>query len=103
MAELARLSLDARELAALTDQLNAILEHMEALDAAPVDGPPSTEEVGEAAPLRSDEAAGDPLAVAPVGIAPSWDGGFFTVPRLALRDGLEGSEGEAGDTRGERG
>jgi aspartyl/glutamyl-tRNA(Asn/Gln) amidotransferase C subunit len=96
VGELARLSLDASEIAALTQQLNAILEHMEALDAAAADPASAEWEDTGRAPLRTDEPAADPLIGSPARIAPAWEAGFFTVPRLASHEELGEERAEAG-------
>jgi aspartyl/glutamyl-tRNA(Asn/Gln) amidotransferase C subunit len=96
--ELARLSLDPAELAELTAQLNAILEHMEALGAAPVEAPPAPA-AADGAPLRADEPAPDPLHAPLRRVAPSWQAGFFTVPRLASHDEPGGGGDDGGKGR----
>lgn len=89
VADLARLRLEPEEVAALTRELNGILEHVDALAAAgPAPDPdPAAGETpdGEAAgaPLRVDTPGADPLAVEPRAMAPAWADGHFTVPRLA--------------------
>lgn len=82
IAGLAKLRFDEGEVARLTDELNGILEHVEALrgvaDAAPADGDePETQlastRVGEDG---EPDALGDGLG----DIAPRWKDGFFLVP-----------------------
>lgn len=112
IAGLARLELGGEEAESLRKDLNGILEHMETLAEAgiPGGGPmgpgsvPATEsgngdgstaeeakdgtETTEAhrtgpAPFREDgEAAPDALALPPEKLAPRWEEGFFSVPRL---------------------
>ncbi|MBI4543625.1 MAG: Asp-tRNA(Asn)/Glu-tRNA(Gln) amidotransferase subunit GatC [Gemmatimonadetes bacterium] len=90
VAGLARLRLTASEVERLTVQLNSILEHMRALAEVEVEG---VEAVGGAAeweaPLRGKDVGPDALQLAPRALAPSWEDGFFTVPRLAALDTAE--------------
>jgi aspartyl-tRNA(Asn)/glutamyl-tRNA(Gln) amidotransferase subunit C len=83
IARLARLALDDDEVRRYTRDLNAILEHVEAI--AAVTGPDDAPERGEAgaAPLRPDEPGADPLQLPAAASAPDWRDGFFVVPRLA--------------------
>jgi len=86
VAALARLRLRAEEVARLTEQLNDILAHvaeLAAADTSAVEPEPATE---WPAPLRSDDAAPDPLELPPARLAPAWEDGFFTVPRLPAMD-----------------
>lgn len=95
LAALARLELGDEELEEITRQLDGILAHVGDLD--PGDGVPrdsdgatgGTEAAmdrAEAAPLRADHPAADPLMEEPSALAPDWLDGFFTVPRLASHD-----------------
>jgi aspartyl/glutamyl-tRNA(Asn/Gln) amidotransferase C subunit len=92
IAELAALVIEDDEIAGLTAQLNRILEHMRALDAAAAE---LTVDLDRAAgspgatPLRPDEPGADPLAESPASMAPGSDQGFFTVPQLASHGGTE--------------
>lgn len=109
IAGLARLELGEEEAESLRNDLNGILEHMETLGQAGTtsgsgtgapgskpgedagsDGPGGRTD-GEieaphrsgAAPLREDGVASpDPLSRSPEELAPEWDDGFFSVPRL---------------------
>jgi aspartyl-tRNA(Asn)/glutamyl-tRNA(Gln) amidotransferase subunit C len=90
IAELARLRLEADEVAKFTGQLNDILVHMEALadldaEAAAADAQAQPE---AGAPLRSESVAPDALHRAPADIATAWRDGLFVVPRLAAQDRL---------------
>lgn len=91
VAELARLRLESEEVEGLTAQLNGILQHVDELQAADVSeagdvgrSDRATAETGT--PLRDDEPGPDPLARPPRALAPAWEHGFFTVPRLAALD-----------------
>ncbi len=93
VAALARLRLRPDEVERLTGQLNDILAHMAELataDVAGVEPEPATE---WPAPLRSDGAPPDPLERPPEALAPAWQDGFFTVPRLSAMESPE--EGSA--------
>jgi aspartyl-tRNA(Asn)/glutamyl-tRNA(Gln) amidotransferase subunit C len=94
VGELARLTLDPAEVEELTAQLNGILGHMEALAAAPDGGPSPTDEADSAAPLRADEPGPDPLRFPPDQLAPAWEAGFFTVPRLASHEDADSATAE---------
>ncbi len=98
VAELARLRLDASEAERMTVDLNGILQHMEALAEAERgdDAPENAATAGGdgEAPLRPDVPGPDPLAFGPEGNAPSWEGGFFTVPRLASHRAEPGDDEE---------
>ncbi len=86
VAALARLRLRPEEVERLTGQLNDILAHMAELataDTAGIEPGPAT---SWPAPLRADGAAPDPLQLPPAELAPDWEDGFFTVPRLAAMD-----------------
>ncbi|MBI4408610.1 MAG: Asp-tRNA(Asn)/Glu-tRNA(Gln) amidotransferase subunit GatC [Gemmatimonadetes bacterium] len=90
VAKLARLRLTGEELARMTQQLNSILGHMEELNEADVSGVAAVGGATEwQAPLRAEATAPDSLAAAPESIAPAWQQGFFTVPRLPALDASE--------------
>jgi aspartyl-tRNA(Asn)/glutamyl-tRNA(Gln) amidotransferase subunit C len=82
VAALARLELDDEQAVAMARQLTRILDHMAELGAVDMGGAEPVSPVPERAPLRSDDPAPDPLAFSPARMAPAWDQGFFTVPRL---------------------
>lgn len=93
VAALARLRLTPAEVERFTTQLNDILGHVEemgTLAEAPVVPAPST----EAAPLRDDDAPPDALAFPPAEMAPAWEDGFFTLPRLAALDAAGAAEAD---------
>jgi aspartyl-tRNA(Asn)/glutamyl-tRNA(Gln) amidotransferase subunit C len=83
IAALARLRLDPDEADRMAGQLTAILDHMDELRAVAVAGvPPFAIAAADVAPPRSDDMAPDPLSREPGSVAPAWQQGFFTVPRL---------------------
>ena len=81
IARLARLRLDDDELARMTDDLNSILEHVDAL-AGLEDGDVADDtRWAERPSTRPAEGTGaDPERVDPSGMAPSFQDGFFVVP-----------------------
>ena len=94
VAALARLQLSPGEVERLTLQLNDILAHVAELqeaDSAGVEPEPATT---WPARLRAEDEPPVPLALPPQRLAPAWQDGFFTVPRLAAMD----APGTAGDT-----
>jgi aspartyl-tRNA(Asn)/glutamyl-tRNA(Gln) amidotransferase subunit C len=95
VARLARLHLSPEEVERFTLQLNGILSHMEELSAAGAEEASPEPATAWDAPLRDDHAAPDALAHGPHALAPAWQGGFFTVPRLAALDSSRLGEGEA--------
>ncbi|NIP60310.1 MAG: Asp-tRNA(Asn)/Glu-tRNA(Gln) amidotransferase subunit GatB [Gemmatimonadetes bacterium] len=96
VAGLARLRLDDDEAAALTEDLDEILGHMEALASVTDDSPGDGSPVHNApAPLRPDgEGSPDALLRPPEELAPDWDEGFFVVPRLPGLEDDGGTEDE---------
>jgi aspartyl-tRNA(Asn)/glutamyl-tRNA(Gln) amidotransferase subunit C len=87
IAGLARLGLSDERAAALVDELNGILTHMDVLtrvktgDAEPVTG------IGASGtPLREDEERSSPVERAIETFAPKVEQGFFLVPRLATHE-----------------
>ncbi len=87
VAALAHLHVDEIEVQQLTRDLNTILEHMAALDAADVSGAEALSGVVEwPAPLRADVPGTDPLAFPPAELSPHWESGFFTVPTLPAHE-----------------
>jgi aspartyl-tRNA(Asn)/glutamyl-tRNA(Gln) amidotransferase subunit C len=103
VAGLARLRLTEEEIERFTVQLSGILQHMEELKELDVSG---VEPVGGAAewqaPLRSEDAGPDGLSRELRELAPAWQDGFFTVPRLAALDtgDLEGASEDQGRLAG---
>lgn len=88
IARLARLCLEADEAEHMTGDLNAILEHVDALAAADREEPTEAGEAAEGeAPTREPASLpADPLSRQPEAFAPEWQDGFFVVPRLAALD-----------------
>lgn len=80
VVELARLRLSDDEVEQRVRELVAILDHVGALDGVEPGGGVATDGV---APLRPDQPGSDPLERSPGDLAPGFDDGFFTVPRLA--------------------
>lgn len=103
VAGLARLRLTEEEIERFAVQLSGILQHMEELKELNVSG---VEPVGGAAewqaPLRSEDAGPDGLGRELRELAPAWQDGFFTVPRLAALDAgdLEGASQDQGRLAG---
>lgn len=90
VAALARLGLTDETAAALTKDLNSILEHMDALAKVTTDGVSDDPGVGAAAMrLRSDEIGAMPLAARLEAFAPEMREGLFLVPRLATHEDAE--------------
>jgi aspartyl-tRNA(Asn)/glutamyl-tRNA(Gln) amidotransferase subunit C len=87
VAALARLDLEGEQAIAMAEQLSRILDHMRELEAVDLENVDPTAPEPERAPVRADHPAPDPLAFPPADMAPGWDHGFFTLPRLpALGD-----------------
>ncbi len=98
IASLAGLDPSPDELKRLEGELAGILAHMELLAEVPLDEAGARMEEG-AAPLRRDEPGADGLARPVREMAPDWNAGFFSVPRLpALGEGPE--DGAAGEDEG---
>jgi aspartyl-tRNA(Asn)/glutamyl-tRNA(Gln) amidotransferase subunit C len=90
IAELARLRLTAEEIDQFLEQLNAILAHAEELKELDTDALGTVTGVAEgAAPRRSDELGPDLMHLPLAAFTQGWEGGFFTVPRLAALDSAE--------------
>lgn len=87
VAQLARLELSPDEVELFTEQLNSILAHVAALEAADVESVGGVYTPADwPAPLRADVPGSDPLAFAPAALSDQGESGFFTVPRLAALD-----------------
>ncbi|MDR0787985.1 MAG: Asp-tRNA(Asn)/Glu-tRNA(Gln) amidotransferase subunit GatC [Gemmatimonadota bacterium] len=87
IATLARLRLGDEEIDTMVKDLESILEHVEALSAAETeDVLPVVGASEHPAPMRADEPGADPLRRPLSEVAPSFNEGFFTVPRLAALD-----------------
>lgn len=87
IAELARLRLTTAEVDRFLEQLNDILAHVEELQTLEPETAGMAASIGEgSAPRRSDELGPDLLRFPVAELAPGWDEGFFTVPRVAALD-----------------
>jgi aspartyl-tRNA(Asn)/glutamyl-tRNA(Gln) amidotransferase subunit C len=92
IASLARLGLPEARAAAIVQELNTILAHMDEL--AKVDTTGVHEAVGvgaEGLPVRKDAGPPLPLARSLDVFAPSMRDGFFLVPRLSTHESAEES------------
>jgi len=90
IASLARLRFEPDALGRITEELNRILDHVEALRTLEASTPLERTEV-EATSTRGEGAeTPDTLHVAPADMAPDWRHGFFVVPPLP------GTQGEGG-------
>jgi aspartyl-tRNA(Asn)/glutamyl-tRNA(Gln) amidotransferase subunit C len=90
VAALARLGVTDETAAALTKDLNSILEHMDALAKVKTDGVSDDPGVGAAAMrLRADDVGSVPLASKLDAFAPEMRDGLFLVPRLATHEDTE--------------
>jgi aspartyl-tRNA(Asn)/glutamyl-tRNA(Gln) amidotransferase subunit C len=90
VAALARLGLTDETAAALTRDLNSILEHMDALAKVKTDGVADDPGVGsDAMRLRGDDIGSMPLAAKLESFAPEMREGLFLVPRLATHEDTE--------------
>ena len=90
IAGLSRLHLDAARAAAVVDELNTILGHMDVL--AKVDTEGVQEAIGIGArglPVRPDGDAPVPLARSLDAFAPVLRDGFLLVPRLSTHESVE--------------
>lgn len=98
IASLARLKVGPGEIAALTGEMNAILDHMAELREVDVEGIREVVGVVEGgAPTRSPRAGPDPMQRSPAQFAPDWRDGFFVVPRLPAMEGHAGGSGAEGE------
>jgi aspartyl-tRNA(Asn)/glutamyl-tRNA(Gln) amidotransferase subunit C len=84
IAALAELAVDEATAAELERQLTRILDYVAQLGEVKDDTGVAGDE--RAARLRRDEIAPDPLHRTPRDIAPAFQGGLFTVPRLGELD-----------------
>lgn len=94
IAALARLRLSDDEVERFSGQLSSILRHIDALAEVDLEGGEPSTLVESQAPLRPDdaalEAAGpDVLAFPLTQLAPAFERGLFTVPRLSALDGTD--------------
>ena len=84
IAALAELQVDEAAAVELERQLSRILDYVAQLGEVQADAAAPGD--ARAARLRRDEPAADPLARPPQDIAPSFQSGLFTVPRLGELD-----------------
>ena len=92
IASLARLGLSAARAAAIVNELNTILGHMDELSKVGTAGVQEAVGVGaEGLPVRGDSGPPFPLARSHDAFAPSLRDGFFLVPRLATHESTEES------------
>lgn len=89
IASLARLGIDDAEAEAIAAELSAILDHMEMLARATTSESSAATDRDRALPLREDTGPPIPLARTPQAFAPSFQDGFFLVPRLATHEDIE--------------
>jgi aspartyl-tRNA(Asn)/glutamyl-tRNA(Gln) amidotransferase subunit C len=87
IAELARLGVDAARADELTNELSAILAHMEVLAQVDTSGVSTTAGTGAVGtPLRPDVGVSPLMQGTLESFAPSMRDGFFIVPRLATHE-----------------
>jgi aspartyl-tRNA(Asn)/glutamyl-tRNA(Gln) amidotransferase subunit C len=92
IASLARLGLTEPRAAAIVNELNTILGHMDALGKVDTAGVQEAIGVGaEGLPVRADAGPPFPLARSHDAFAPSLRDGFFLVPRLSTHESTEGT------------
>ncbi|HEY9230360.1 MAG TPA: Asp-tRNA(Asn)/Glu-tRNA(Gln) amidotransferase subunit GatC [Gemmatimonadaceae bacterium] len=92
VATLARLGVDDARAAALVEELNTILRHMEVLSSVDTAGVEPVAGVGAVGlPLRPDGGHPIPLAHPIQDFAPKARDGFFLVPRLSTHEDPEAS------------
>lgn len=90
VAALARLGLSDARAAALVQEMNTILGHMDALSEVETSAVEAPEYVGATgAPLRTDGGAPIPLARSLDAVAPVVRDGFLLVPRLSTHEVTE--------------
>jgi aspartyl-tRNA(Asn)/glutamyl-tRNA(Gln) amidotransferase subunit C len=90
VAALARLGLTDERAAALVQEMNTILGHMDALSAVDTSGVDAAVGVGAGGlPVRPDKGPPIPLARSLDAFAPSVRDGFILVPRLSTHDTAE--------------
>jgi aspartyl-tRNA(Asn)/glutamyl-tRNA(Gln) amidotransferase subunit C len=83
IAHLARIEVTEAETSHLQDEINAILEFVEALDAVNVDGvEPMTSVIPMRLPMREDVVTDGGIAPLVLANAPTTEDGFFVVPKV---------------------
>jgi aspartyl-tRNA(Asn)/glutamyl-tRNA(Gln) amidotransferase subunit C len=91
VASLARLGLTDARAAALAQEMNIILGHMDALSEVDTSGVDAVAGIGAGGlPVRSDSDSPVPLARSLDAFAPSVRDGFILVPRLSTHEATEG-------------
>ena len=93
LALLARLRLSDQEVAAMTDNLGAILEYVDALRALDTTSVEPTHAVPFDCPTREDEVKPSLEPDEALANAPRRDGSFFQVPRIVPGPGADGEGG----------
>ncbi len=94
LALLARLRLSEQEVAAMTDNLGAILDYVDALSALDTSAvEPMTHAVPFDCPTRPDEVKASLSLDEALANAPRRDGSFFQVPRIVPGPGGDGEAG----------
>lgn len=86
VAELARLELSTEELTRLTGDLRTILERFDAIRRPETGEGTDAGADTPATPVRPDQPDPDPLKRPPASFAPTFQDGFFVVPRLPALD-----------------
>lgn len=86
IAALARLRLTPEEVKRLSSELSDILGHMAVLGEADTSGVEAAPATTWPARLRPDLPGAVPLALPPARLAPEWEDGFFTLPRLGAME-----------------
>ncbi len=90
IATLARLGLTDDRAVSLVQELNVILDHMDALSKVNTEGVQEAIGVGaRGTPTRGDHGPPLPLERSPDAFAPSLRDGFFLVPRLTSHETVE--------------
>ena len=94
VAKLARLALSPDEIERFGSQLGALLEHVNALSALPVDDVPATAQVVPSTNVLRDDIVRPPLDRETVlNAAPQRQGAYFRVPRIIADDSIVEEEG----------
>lgn len=86
IAALARLHLEPARVPHLVEELNGILEHVEALGSADTSMAHAADSAALGMPLRADGGEQRPLAYDRESFAPNTREGFFLVPRLSTHE-----------------
>jgi aspartyl-tRNA(Asn)/glutamyl-tRNA(Gln) amidotransferase subunit C len=89
IAELARLHLTEEQAARLVADCRSILDYFDSIKGVDLGDTAPQAEPAQAAPLREDRVAPDPLEIPPAQLAPAWRDGFFVLPRLPAMDDVD--------------